>query len=397
MISFAKPNVYSSQGPRQLMMGDGASGQVEQLLKGWKIEGGDVLLVADKEVVKLGLDRKVAAPLEAAGYAVAVFDGIVGEPTLEVAEALAEFARQKPFKAVVGMGGGSSLDMSKLAAAFATNPEGVTEHLGATSFAKAPLPLINVPTTAGTGAEATAVSMLSVQGRKAVVLGPQLVPLATVLDAELTKTLPPKITAATGMDALSHALEGFMSINASPFTDTQATTCMSIVARWLKSAYEDGSNMEARRAMIYGAYIGGLTLNAGVVLGHSMAYTIANRCHLPHGVSCAMALPYTIAYNLKAIPERISQAADLVLGKHGSKPEELVTWVDGLIVALGLPRSLQEVDISETDVPAMIAECVERYPRPTNPAPIDADRLKVLYETMVTGDIVRAVEYYQGG
>lgn len=397
MISFAKSNVYSSQGPRQLMMGDGAAGQVEQLLKGWKIEGGDVLLVADKEVVKLGLDRKVAAPLEAAGYAVAVFDGIVGEPTLEIAEALAGFARQKPFKAVVGMGGGSSLDMSKLAAAFATNPEGVTEHLGATTFATAPLPLINVPTTAGTGAEATAVSMLSVQGRKAVVLGPQLVPLATVLDAELTKTLPPKITAATGMDALSHALEGFMSINASPFTDTQATTCMSIVARWLKPAYEDGSNMEARRAMIYGAYIGGLTLNAGVVLGHSVAYTIANRCHLPHGVSCAMALPYTIAYNLKAIPERISQAADLVLGKHGSKPEELVTWVDELIVALRLPRSLQEVDISETDVPAMIAECVERYPRPTNPAPIDADRLKVLYETMVTGDIVRAVEYYQGG
>lgn len=397
MISFAKSNVYSSQGPRQLMMGDGAAGQVEQLFKGWKIEGGDVLLVADKEVVKLGLDRKVAAPLEAAGYAVAVFDGIVGEPTLEIAEALAGFARQKPFKAVVGMGGGSSLDMSKLAAAFATNPEGVTEHLGATTFATAPLPLINVPTTAGTGAEATAVSMLSVQGRKAVVLGPQLVPLATVLDAELTKTLPPKITAATGMDALSHALEGFMSINASPFTDTQATTCMSIVARWLKPAYEDGSNMEARRAMIYGAYIGGLTLNAGVVLGHSVAYTIANRCHLPHGVSCAMALPYTIAYNLKAIPERISQAADLVLGKHGSKPEELVTWVDELIVALRLPRSLQEVDISETDVPAMIAECVERYPRPTNPAPIDADRLKVLYETMVTGDIVRAVEYYQGG
>ncbi|MCF8040824.1 MAG: iron-containing alcohol dehydrogenase [Desulfarculaceae bacterium] len=383
--------------PRQLMMGDGAAGQVEQLLAGWKITGGDVLLVADKEVVKLGLDRKVAEPLEAAGYKVAVFDGIVGEPTLEIAEALTELARQKPFKAVVGMGGGSSLDMSKLAAAFAVNQGKVTDYLGVTSFDKAPLPLINVPTTAGTGAEATAVSMLSVEGRKAIVLSPQLVPLATVLDAELTKTLPPKITAATGMDALSHALEAFMSVNASPYTDTQATTCMSIVAHWLKPAFEDGSNMEARRAMIYGAYLGGLTLNAGVVLGHSVAYTIANRCHLPHGVSCAMALPYTIAYNLKAIPERISQAADIVLGKHGSKPEELVTWVDELIAALGLPRSLKEVGISQSDVPAMIAECVERYPRPTNPAPIDADRLQVFYETIVTGDVARAVEYYQGG
>ena len=397
MISFAKPNVYSSLSPRQLMMGDGAAGQVKQLLTGWKITGGDVLLVADKEVVKLGLDRKVAAPLEEASYVVAVFDGIVGEPTLEIAEALSELARSKPFKAVIGMGGGSSLDMSKLAAAFAVNQGKVTDHLGATSFDKAPLPLINIPTTAGTGAEATAVSMLSVQGSKAVVVGPQLVPLATVLDAELTKTLPPKITAATGMDALSHALEGFMSVNASPYTDTQATTCMSIVARWLKPAFEDGSNMEARRAMIYGAYIGGLTLNAGVVLGHSVAYTIANRCHLPHGVSCAMALPYTIAYNLKAIPERISQAADLMLGKHGAEPEELVTWVDELIVALGLPRSLQEVGISESDVPAMIAECVERYPRPTNPAPINAERLQVFYETMFTGDVARAIEYYQGG
>lgn len=397
MISFAKSNVYSCLSPRQLMMGDGAAGQVGQLLTGWKITGGDVLLVADKEVVKLGLDRKVAAPLEEAGFVVAVFDGIVGEPTLEIAEALSELARSKPFRAVIGMGGGSSLDMSKLAAAFAVNQGEVTDYLGATSFDKAPLPLINIPTTAGTGAEATAVSMLSVEGRKAVVVGPQLVPLATVLDAELTKTLPPKITAATGMDALSHALEGFMSVNASPYTDTQATTCMSIVARWLKPAFEDGSNMEARRAMIYGAYIGGLTLNAGVVLGHSAAYTIANRCHLPHGVSCAMALPYTIAYNLKAIPERISQAAEVILGKHGAGPEELVTWVDELIVALGLPRSLQEVGISESDVPAMIAECVERYPRPTNPAPINAERLQVFYETMFTGDVARAIEYYQGG
>ena len=118
------------------------------------------------------------------------------------------------------MGGGSSLDMSKLAAAFAVNQDKVTDHLGAPAFDKAPLPLINVPTTAGTGAEATAVSMLSVQGRKAVVLGPQLVPLATVLDAELTKTLPPKITAATGMDALSHAMEGFMSVSTPAPTPT---------------------------------------------------------------------------------------------------------------------------------------------------------------------------------
>ena len=291
MISFAKSNVYSCLSPRQLMMGDGAAGQVGQLLAGWKITGGDVLLVADKEVVKLGLDRKVAAPLEEAGYVVAVFDGIVGEPTLEIAEALRELARSKPFRAVIGMGGGSSLDMSKLAAAFAVNQGKVTDHLGATSFDKTPLPLINIPTTAGTGAEATAVSMLSVQGSKAVVVGPQLVPLATVLDAELTRTLPPKITAATGMDALSHALEGFMSVNASPYTDTQATTCMSIVARWLKPAFEDGSNMEARRAMIYGAYIGGLTLKRGRGSGtlsglhYRQSLSLAPRRFLRHGLA----------------------------------------------------------------------------------------------------------------
>ncbi len=259
MISFAKPDVYSCLGPRQLMLGDGAAGQLGQLLSGWKITDGDLLLVADKEVVKLGLDRKVSDPLNAAGYVVACFDDIVGEPTLEVAEALAEFARDKPFKAVIGMGGGSSLDMSKLAAAFAVNQGRVSDHLGAISFPETPLPLINIPTTAGTGAEATAVSMLSVQGRKAVVVSPQLVPLATVLDALLTKTLPPKITAATGMDALSHALEGFMSLKASPYSDTQALTTMAIVARWLKVAYADGANLEARRAMIYGAYTGGLT------------------------------------------------------------------------------------------------------------------------------------------
>ncbi len=110
-----------------------------------------------------------------------------------------------------------------------------------------------------------------------------------------------------------------------------------------------------------------------------------------------MALPYTVAFNLAAIPERISQAADVVQGKHGSQPAELAFWVDGLNAALGLPRTLKDVGLSEADVPAMITECAERYPRPTNPAPINAERLKVFYETMVTGDLALAVEFYQRG
>ena len=394
MISFESANIGACLSPRQISMGDGAASQIKEMLGNWQIPEGRILIVADKEVVRLGLIDNVREPL-AAHYDLSIFDDIVGEPTLAMAQSLTGLAREQACAAVIGVGGGSAIDMAKLAAALAVNAGEVTDYLGMTSFKKTPLPLIAVPTTAGTGAEATAVSMLSIEDKKTIVLSPQLVPLAAVLDPLLTMSLPPRVTASTGLDALSHALEAFMSIKANPFTDTQAIATMTIVARWLKKAFEDGSDLEARRAMIYAAYTGGLCLNAGVVLGHSVAYTISNRAHVPHGVSCAMALPYTMAFNQSVLSDRLGVAAGHVLGNTGATGEDLTLWVGDLVNAMGMPPSLQDIGIHENDLAAMADECIDKYPRPTNPTPITKGRLKLLYEKMYGGDVKGSIDAFR--
>jgi len=387
MISFANPNISICNSPRQVHLGDHASAKVGELCKNWQIPPGNVLLVTDREVDHLGLHNDLKASLQAARYDVSVFAGIVREPDLEMADSLVRFSREDRYQAVVGIGGGSAMDMAKLAAALATNGGDVTDYLGIVTFPMAPLPLVLIPTTAGTGAEATSVSMLSVEGRKAIVLSPQLIPLAAVLDPVLTLSLPPKVTAATGLDALSHAFEAYMSLKSNPFTDAQAMTAISIIAEWLKPAFDDGSNLQARRAMCFAAYLGGLCLNAGVVLGHSVAYTIANRTRLAHGTSCTMSLPYTILYNIAAIPERLAQLAAFVLNAGQATPTDLAQWVDDLNGYLGMPGSLKDIGVTTDVLDEMVEECLTRYPRPTNPFEVRRDRLKVVYEKMYEGDV----------
>jgi alcohol dehydrogenase class IV len=387
MISFTNPNISICNSPRQVHIGDHASAKVGELCKTWQIPAGSVLVVADREVARLGLHHDLQTSLKTAGFDVSVFDGIVGEPDLETATSLARCSREQSYQAVVGIGGGSAMDMAKLAAALATNGGEVKGYLGVVTFAKAPLPLILIPTTAGTGAEATAVSMLSVEGRKVIVLSPQLIPLAAVLDPVLSLSLPAKVTAATGLDALSHAFEAYMSLKSNPFTDAQAMTAIGIIAQWLKPAFDDGSNLEARRAMALAAYLGGLSLNAGVVIGHSVAYTIANRTHLAHGTSCTMSLPYTILYNIPAISERLARLAAVVLNAPLATPADLAQWVDDLNGYLEMPRSLKDIGVTPDALDDMVEECLARYPRPTNPVEVTKDRLKVVYEKMYEGDV----------
>ena len=394
MVSFSNANTSSFLSPKQVKMGDGESEKLGDLFGTWQIQTGNVLVVADREMVNLGLINKVKNPLEEGKYPVFCFDNIVGEPTLEIVLELVAMARERSYTAVVGMGGGSAMDMAKLAAALAVNSGDVKDHFGATSFKNKPLPLVLIPTTAGTGAEATGISMLSVEGRKVIIVSPQLVPFAAVLDPQLTLTLPPGITAATGMDALSHALEGFMSINASPFTDAQALSTMTVISTWLKRAYDDGSNIEARRAMGYAAYTGGLSLNAGVVLGHSVAYTIANRAKMSHGVSCAMALPFTVAYNSLAVSGRLSTAAVQVTGQPGASPGDLALWISELNSYLKIPGSLKAIGLEEADLGEMEAECLNRYPRPTNPKAITREALRVFYQMMFEGDIKGCIDAF---
>ncbi len=386
MNMFEQDTVSSSLVPRQIVFGDGSSQTAATHLQNWSVPPGQVLVVADAAISSMGVLDPIRCSLEENGFPCTLFKKIAGEPDLAIADELADWARREPFKAVLGVGGGSAMDMAKLAAAFAVNSGRVEDYSGAAVFENSPLPLALVPTTAGTGSEATSVSMFSIEGKKSIILSPQLVPLMAILDPLLTKSLPANMTAATGLDALSHALEAAMSTRANPYTDLHVHKTCQLVAAHLKTVYYDGTQLASRRAMLFAAHCGGVSLNAGVVLGHSVAYTISNRTNLPHGTCCAMSLPYVIAYNSAAVHRRLSALALEAIGLEDADPRGLVHWTSTLTADLGIPLSLRDAGLSEDDLDAMIKECLKRYPRPNNPVPLEEKRLAGMYLAFLEGD-----------
>lgn len=380
----------SYSAPREVISGAGSSASVGGLLRQWGVQPGPVLVVRDAQVAALGLGDLLVAGLAEAGYRPSTFDGITTEPTFEIASAVLEQARVTGATAVVGMGGGSSMDMAKLAAAYAREPHSIDAIIADATLTTGALPLVLVPTTAGTGAEATRVSMLSVDGRKRILVHRFFMPLAAVLDPDLIATLPPAATAASGLDALSHAVESYVSTNATPLTESAGRSAIRMLATALPRAYESGSDTGARSQTLTAAHLAGCSLNAGVVLGHSIAYTIAARSHLPHGITAGMALPFALAYSLPVVRGRLSEIAGEVPGSPTA--EGLLQWLLDLNRRLGVSTSLKEIGLAETELSSMAVECVRDFPRPNNPVPLQAERLERLLGFFYTGDLDGAVD-----
>jgi alcohol dehydrogenase class IV len=373
--------------PQEVLAGDGKAAELGQLVGRWATDTGAVLVVRDAEVARLGVAEEALTSVREAGFSIETFDEVTGEPDFELAERVVRKARTVRLCAVVGIGGGSSMDLAKLAAAAVTNDGEISDFIGADKLTRRPIPTVLIPTTAGTGAEATRVSMLSLDGEKQIINSPYLVPVAAILDPHLIVSLPPGITAATGMDALSHAIESFLSRNGTPLTRQMGGDAMRVLAAVLPRAFDNGSDLEARRGTLYAAYLSGLGLNAGVVMGHSMAYTIANRVHLPHGVTAAMALPYCLAYNLPAARERIDAVSGQVAEVGPIMGPDVFDFLVRLNEHLGVPQSLKEAGIPEEECEVMAEECLDRYPRPTNPVPMESEPLKALYRDFWSGDL----------
>jgi len=279
------------------------------------------------------------------------------------------------------------MDLAKVAALLVTNDGSVEDHIGVDLPERPPVPFALLPTTTGTGAECTRIAMLSAGVGKRIVSNRHLVPLVAVLDVDLVMGLPPSVTAATGMDALAHATESFLSTSSTLLTTTMSLRAIELLREWLPVAVEQPDNRSARRATLYGAYLAGLALNAGVVLGHSMAYTVANRAHLAHGVTCAMALPFCLGYNSSGEVEGMGTLAERLTG-GGSRDlhvaaEQLLELNDRFAV----PVSPAAAGIPDGEIEAMARECAEVYPRPTNPVPMTTERLTPLYEAWFRRDV----------
>jgi alcohol dehydrogenase class IV len=373
--------------PARVLTGPGASSAAGAELKaaGIRPEHGKLLVVADVAVLDFGMADAVLRSLAQAGFTIDLRPPITGEPTPETVRTLAP--EGEAVAAVVAIGGGSALDAAKLAALALTNVLDLTQGLQVTAEVQAGAPLMAIPTTAGTGAEATAVAMLWHDGGKKMFVHSQLVPRLAVLDPNLLTHLPAAVTAAGGLDAISHAVESLLSTFRTPLSERAAMAALALLADGVLEAYTTGAP-EARYATLLGAYQAGLALNASVVLGHSLAYVIAGRANLSHGVSCAMTLPYAIAHCRSARGAEIAEIAGIVCGEPDA--DRLVPWLVDANALMGIPSSLSAVGIGEDSLASMAAECRRNYPRPNHPVPVDTESLEQVLARFLDGDAIGA-------
>ncbi|MEH6589678.1 MAG: iron-containing alcohol dehydrogenase [Halioglobus sp.] len=376
ILSFVRPFLRS---PLQLTFcGEGSTEQlVAHIMRsGYK----KVLLVTDRPLVELGLAGRVIGPVEASGAEVVVYDGVLPDPTVEiVAGALAMYTQQN-CDAVVGLGGGSSIDTAKTVAAAATNG-GIQPIMGLFKVKNLPAPLFAIPTTAGTGSEASwfAVISDSETHQKTGIGAPALLPKATALDPSLMVGLPRSITAATGMDALTHAIETFIAPAANQEVRSLSLPAAEIIFSNLREAYDNGSNLEARESMAIASYYAGISLNISAVgYVHAIAHQLGARYGTPHGLANAIVLPHVLDLNLEAVGPQLAELADAAgLCAAGDsdrvKAEKLVAAVRVLNDALDIPVTLEALDPS--DIPALVKDAASEARTYSVPTVLTRDQI----------------------
>jgi|SRR5690606_3030781 len=378
--------------PGKLVMGRGAVREVPALLRDELrvADGATVFLLTDRIVGELAEFGELRSAVAAAGYDV-VFGAVSGpEPDSVEVDRLVAIARSASADVVVGVGGGSVLDAAKLIAFLTRNTGSSADAVGPTTWPVARPPLVLIPTTCGTGSEVTPYAMVTVDGHKRASASPEYVPDAAVLDPSLLDSLPPAVLAATGMDALSHATESLLSTLRSPMSDLCATAAIGMVTRWIEPAVN--GDLDARATMLWASHLAGMSLNAGVIIGHSLAYCFAHESPTPmaHGVSCALALPLCLAYNRSVDPERASLVAGTITNRPDAGLLDAAEVIRGLTERLGLPTTLVDAGIPDERYEEIAATCVNDYPRPGNPIPMERDRVLQVLRTMGHGELAAA-------
>lgn len=373
--------------PAQLVRHAGATRYVGAQLRGRGVAVGTVFIVADRFVHDAGMTASLIAGLQAAGFTAEVFAQVMGEPDLEMVEEAAAIAGRLQAVAVIGFGGGSALDTAKLVSYQLAAGAALAQFKGPLPHVAGLPTLVMIPTTTGTGAEATRVAMFTVNGAKRAVLTPQFVPDLAVLDSDLVIDLPRQVLAATALDALSHAIESMMSTTSNDLTWIFSGEAARRIFAHLRSAY--GGDTDARSELLFASFLAGVSLNAGVTLGHSMSYVMAARHKLPHGVGCALALPYCLAYNQTMDEDAGRRMAALILQRPEATLQELAQAVSQLTTDVGLPTDIGSLSADDESV-ALGAAVAHDYPRPTNPVALDPERLGELFTYLRAGDLLGA-------
>jgi len=329
-----------------------------------------IMIVTDPGIVAAGIVGKLEKVLIAADIAYNICDQIEPDPRLQLAVDTAEQLKATATDLVIGIGGGSAIDIAKVSAVLVTNEGDISSFIGIDQIAKAGLPTIIIPTTAGTGSEVTPIAILSDHDEKLKkgIVSSYLFPTVALLDPELTVGLPPHVTAATGMDALIHAVEAFTSKNADSLTDVFACRAMELIYTNIRKVFQDGSDLMARANMLEGSLLAGMAFaNAGVTAVHAFAYPIGAEFHIPHGVANSIMLTPVMEFNMSG---NLSKFA--TIGKtfgydvSGMSEKEAATLaVDSLRQLahdLQIPKHLSEFGIKDSDIPGL-AEGVMKVTR----------------------------------
>ncbi len=350
----------------------GGAGQLGEILEGLPFAAThrEVLFVTDPGIVKLGLCKPTLANLRACGFKVTVFDQVEPDPKSTTVLHGVDIARTGDIACVVGFGGGSSMDVAKVIALLAASEQPIDAAYGVNQATGTRLPLVLVPTTAGTGSEVTAVSILTTgsQEKKGIV-SPIILPDIALLDAELTVGLPPHITAATGVDAMVHAIEAYTSASANnnPISRSLAVQALDLLGANIREAVSNGSNIKARSNMLLGSMLAGQAFaNSPVAAVHALAYPIGSLFHVPHGLSNALVLAEVMRFNAPCCSGAYAELAPHVfpgIDKNRSDQDicdDFITRLIRLNVDLGLEKNLGAVGIKESDLDRLAGDAMKQ-------------------------------------
>ena len=369
--------------PARIIFGPGTVNQVGPLARE----------IGRRALVTTGLNPRqsgqILAVLSAHGVDYVTL-AVAGEPTTDLVRQGARLALESDCDLVIGLGGGSAIDAGKAIAALAANGGDPLDYLEVVGrgqpLTKPSWPCIAIPTTAGTGAEVTRNAVLASPEHsiKASLRSPTMAPRLAIVDPELTYSLPPEVTASTGLDALTQLIEPFTSSKANPLADALCREGMMRAARSLRTAYEHGQDVAAREDMALASLFGGLALaNAGLGAAHGFAGPVGGTFHAPHGAVCAAFLPHVMAVNVRALRarqpgsaalRRYAEVAQILTGRNGAQAEDGIAWVKSLATALRVP-TLAAYGVTVGDFPALIAKTASASSTKANPIPLTPEEL----------------------
>lgn len=383
--------VYTFQTAGHIMAGCGAFRRTaEQLSNRLKVQS--VFILSQPSMLKQGHLKHLSEDLAKYHVDSEICLDIKPEPTEENIEAVFRSFQSKPYDAIIAVGGGSVLDAAKVLSVLSTNSKSIREMLGIDLIRQPGLPTILIPTTSGTGSEVTPNAIVTIpeDELKIGMVSRHLLPFMAVLDPLLTLELPKPITAATGMDALTHAIESFISNKSNPMSDLFALESIRRISRSIVRAFEQGDDVTAREDMLMGSMYGGMALTgSGTAAVHAMAYPIGGRFQVPHGVANSMLLPHVMEYNLDAIIERvvlIAKAMELQVERldHEQIASSVLEQIQQWTKVLDIPQDLKPFGVKEQHVPdlAVAASKVTRL-MDNNPKPLSIRSIEAIYRKLI--------------